>query len=205
MSKRTWWEKTVEYKFVVDAMLKERCDFAAPLAGKHERAGGDTIFGLGTRLILVEFKRDLSEVPSEKELFDDYAEATEKLSKYDHHFIVYGEFMFGPPENLQLVAQHYFSEPNVNYSALDILDFGVTEANFNKYLAILAKRKKPDGRGKGKKHVTSLAMSAVIGVSTDGKMIGSVSLHDYSPKLFPSLVLPPPSQQLSSPEFGARS
>ena len=54
-----WWEKTVEYKFIVDAHKERSLDFAAPLSGIQEMAG-DGVFSADAKLILVEFKRDFN-------------------------------------------------------------------------------------------------------------------------------------------------
>lgn len=180
----TWWEKTVEYAFVVAAFAAQKCDFAAPLAGKHERLAGDATFVKASKFVLIEFKRNEIEIPTEKSLFHDYEDAKSKLKSFKHHHIVFGAS--SPPGRLELVAQTYFQGTRQN-SALDCLNSGVTKEDFIKYLELLADLKKEDNRGSDG-HVSPEAMSTVVGVSADGKMVQAVSLCDYAPNLFPSPV-----------------
>lgn len=197
MSEYVWWEKTVEYRFVAEVAARGLCDFAAPLAGRHERKAGDAIFGEDCRLVLVEFKRELSQVPTEKALFANYGEAKEALSEYTHHFIVFAELGGSEHLQLELWAQRYFV-PKQYLEGLDILQHGVSEDIFYAYLEELASHKEADGRAQGGGHVTAEAMSAVIGVSANGHMVGSISLHEYAPELFegPAL-LPQPVPELT--------
>jgi hypothetical protein len=63
--KPIWWEKTVEYKFVLDAACNSKLSFAAPLSGVQERAG-DGVFAADSKIILVEFKRSFNELDTER-------------------------------------------------------------------------------------------------------------------------------------------
>lgn len=192
MSEYIWWEKTVEYRFVAEVAAKGLCDFAAPLAGRHERKAGDAIFGEDCRLVLVEFKRDFSQIPTEETLFENYGKAKVALNEYMHHFIVFAELVEGEHPQLELWARRYFV-PEQYLDGLDILQHGVSEDIFYAYLDALASHKKADGRGQGAGHVTAEAMSAVIAVSANGQVVGSISLYEYAPTLFegPSLLLEP--------------
>lgn len=49
-----WWEKTVEYKFVIE--FSDRLNLA-PLDGKEETALGDLIASMASRFFLIEFKK----------------------------------------------------------------------------------------------------------------------------------------------------
>lgn len=201
-----WWEKTVEYKFVADAAQNQKMDFAAPLSGRHERSGADAIFGQMERLVLVEFKATQANVKTEKTLFGDYEEAQKALGGFKHHFVVYGELEVGPPLALSLRAHRYFIPEKVG-PALALLKHGATREVFDQYLELLAAHKYVDGRGEGKSgHVTPALMSAVIGVSAEGKIIGVTSLKDYAPILAPTLAPEPTSvpsrtQSLRGPGF----
>ncbi|WP_052229405.1 hypothetical protein [Pseudomonas fluorescens] len=86
-----WWEKTIEYLFIIAAAKAEKLDFAAPLSGVHEHTGGDSIFGKAEKLILIEFKSNSSKIPTERSLFKNYAQACKLLSGFQHHVFVYGK------------------------------------------------------------------------------------------------------------------
>lgn len=194
----TWWEKTVEYAFVVAAFTAQKCDFAAPLAGKHERLAGDATFVKASKFVLIEFKRNESEIPTEKSLFHDYEDAKSKLEAFNHHHIVFGDYSTEEPSRLELVAQTYFQAKRQN-SALVCLNFGVTKDEFYKYLELLAELKKEANRGSGG-HVSPEALSTVVGVSDDGKMVQAAPLYEYAPNLFPIPVYRhDPTPQFPSP------
>lgn len=181
----TWWEKTVEYAFVVAAFIEKKCDLAAPLAGKHERAAGDAVFAQASKFVLIEFKKDKTQISNEQSLFMEYKEAKEKLKVYKHHFIVYGSVPTNEHEQLQLKVQHYFDETSLT-SALSCLENGIEKNAFFKYLEELASFKFFDKRsGSGGGHIRSKNMQTVIGVSATGKMIGSSTIQEYAPTLFP--------------------
>lgn len=189
----SWWEKTVEYKFVVEASSKELCDFAAPMAGIHERTAGDAIFGKDTLLVLVEFKRQIRDIPTEEALFHNYTDAKKLLQGFKHHHIVFGTLTAGDPVSFKLWARRYFIEGKY-VPALEILKAGATKDAFDKYITDLAAQKVEDGRGSG--HVSPEGMSTVLGVTTDGQLVGAVRLNEYSPQLYPApkpLPVPPPT------------
>jgi hypothetical protein len=177
-----FWEKTVEYAFVLAAAKAEKLDFAMPLAGKAERAAGDAIFGVGARLVLVEFKRNRGQIKSEKPLFHDYDAARVQLSSLDsHHHLVFPEWKAG--SELVLHAETYFSS-RARLSAVGCLSSSVDARIFREYLDLLFALKKKDGRSSSGQ-LSSMDMASVLGVSNDGKLVESVSLNDYAPDLFP--------------------
>ena len=59
---KIWWEKTVEYKFVCDYC--NNLLFLMPLDGNHETAG-DTILNNSEKFILVEFKKEFTNIRDE--------------------------------------------------------------------------------------------------------------------------------------------
>lgn len=59
-----WFEKTVEYKFIADAIRKYAFSFAFPLDGDAERIG-DTVFFKNSTFIIVEFKKALEDLSAE--------------------------------------------------------------------------------------------------------------------------------------------
>jgi len=72
-------------------------------------------------------------------------------------------------------------------NAMQTLDKGVCREEFDKYLKLLAKFKKPDERSK--RHIAPEEMSYVIGVCSKGKIVSTQLLYEYAPKLFPRLAL----------------
>lgn len=184
----TWWEKTVEYDFVIRLANYGLLDFAAPIAGRHERSSGDGVFGKDNKLVLVEFKKDYSEIESEKAIFTDYNAATVALNSYGHHWIVYGVLT----ENCELALsnQKYFDPDDYYLDTTDILNTGVRHTTFMDYLEKLQRFRMADARGSGgrgqAKHVSADSMLTVLGVSNTGKLIGSMSLEQYRQELKPS-------------------
>ncbi|WP_251961851.1 hypothetical protein [Pseudomonas sp. Marseille-Q5299] len=196
--KATWWEKTVEYAFVIKLSENKMLDFAAPIAGRHERSSGDGIFGKDSKLVLVEFKKDASEIDAEKTIFKDYDAAAAELDIYNHHWIVYG--VVTEDEKLLLENQKYFDPKKKHPVITDIMSTGVTHSEFMLYLRKLQSYRKPDARGSGGKknatHVSAESMLTVLGVSNTGKLIGSLSLEQYKQEL--KLAPPAPSNNKSS-------
>ncbi|WP_052247453.1 hypothetical protein [Alteromonas macleodii] len=186
-----WWEKTVEYNFVIRTAIDKKINFAAPLSGVQE-VGGDGIFGIDAKLILVEFKRSQKELKTERDKFVCYEKAKDKLIGRDnHHFLVYGSE--GDNSNLNLHARHYFSLKEVE-SALSILELGVNDEEFKSYLDDLIELKKEDGRSDGSVGPESVA--SVVGVSPES--VSSISLTEYVrlalPRLYQALS---PTQTIS--------
>jgi len=186
-----WWEKTVEYNFVIRTAIDKKINFAAPLSGVQE-VGGDGIFGIDAKLILVEFKRSQKELKTERDKFVCYEKAKDKLIGRDnHHFLVYGSE--GDNSNLNLHARHYFSLKEVE-SALSILELGVNDEEFKSYLDDLIELKKEDGRSDGSVGPESVASD--VGVSPES--VSSISLTEYVrlalPRLYQALS---PTQTIS--------
>lgn len=191
----TWWEKTVEYAFVAVLYNEGLIDFAAPLAGRHERSAADGIFGKDNMLVLIEFKRDVGEIPSELSMFTDYEGAQEALSHYSHHWIVYG--LRGNEGKFAISARKYFNDTLKEY-VLKIPSKGIGHLEFMEYLGILNEFKYPDGRGDGG-HVSPESMATVLGISPNGTVVGSATLHEYAPQLFSPPAPPaPPSVSISA-------
>lgn len=171
-----WWEKTVEYKFVMEVARAERL-FLAPLDGGHERAG-DAIFSSNNRWVLIEFKKDSAAIRSEMEKFTRYLEAKAALSSCDsHHYIVFGQASSSSPACLELCARTYFSEKEG-----DILASGQLFHEFKKYVEQYIKFKKGPKGGGG----TGMAMedfALVAGVNADNDVVECLSLSEFQRQL----------------------
>jgi hypothetical protein len=174
-----WWEKTVEYKFVMEVARAERL-FLAPLDGEHERAG-DTIFSSNNRWVLIEFKKDAAAIRTEMDKFVRYSEAKAALSSSDsHHHIVFGKASSSSPARLELCACTYFSEKNCD--TLDILASGKTFPEFKGYVEQYIKFKKSPRGGGG----TGMAMedfALVAGVNADNNVVECLSLSEFQRQL----------------------
>jgi len=189
-----WWEKTVEYKFVLEADRKYGLDFAAPLSGIEERGAGDGVFSGNSKLVLVEFKRSKEELDSDKTKFTNYDRAALALENRDaHHFLVYGAIDGnGNDQELALYAYTYFSRNDTK--ALETLDKGVSPKVFNEYLEELISWKKVDGRSSGT--VSPESISSVVGVTPKG--FSSISLSEYIRMELPRLYNSPAPTRRSS-------
>ncbi|NHQ86278.1 hypothetical protein HA050_09130 [Iodobacter sp. HSC-16F04] len=185
-SKPIWWEKTVEYKFILEVERNSRLDFAAPLSGVQENAG-DGVFGYDSKIVLIEFKRSKNELASEHNKYTNYEDAVEALSgKDNHHFLVYGSC--SKNNELCLHARNYFSQKKA-MDVLDILNHGLGPSAFKSYLYALLALKKTDQRSSGTVGPESVA--SAVGVSTRG--VSSISLSEYyrlaAPELYQELTL----------------
>lgn len=185
-----WWEKTVEYAFVL-AAGDTGIAFHAPLDGNHERAG-DNIFLAMDKYLLIEFKRSRAEIGSEKKKFDQLdAATTQNLSVLarDAHFFVYGEESFAAgttKASLGLVAHAYFgkafSEP-----ALQILQRGRTRTEFEIYLTAFTEAKKGGGEGGGGLALDDFSMVVGIAHTEAGQRGAMLTLSEFR-KLRPDAV-----------------
>lgn len=174
-----WWEKTVEYKFVMEVAGEKRL-FLAPLDGKHELAG-DLIFSSNNRWVLIEFKKDCAAIRSEMEKFIRYSDAKAALSSLDsHHHIVFGEASASSPEQLELRALTYFSR--VVHNLKEILTTGQQFSEFKRYVEQYIKFKKGPKGGGG----TGMAMedfALVAGVNADNEVVECLSLSEFQRQL----------------------
>lgn len=168
-----WWEKTVEYLFVKKHLNQD--SIVAPLAGNHEKAG-DAIFLTNNKWILIEFKREQSDINSERKKFDDnaYNDAITDLKNNDgHHLIIFGSI--GKDHKLQLNCNTYFSKKNVETSKA--LSSGTGWRNFYDYLIKFISYKLDNKNGDGGGNVD---FSHVIGVDESGEAIAIMSLSELS-------------------------
>lgn len=211
-----WWEKTVEYQFVLEMADCGR-QFLAPLDGKYERAG-DTIARMdeGNSWLLIEFKRAKESIEDEK---DKYKEDLEilwgKLQKkwYSHHChrIIYGveeKVAGGVGSSLGLRSRAYwaqwgYSDPETkepkNGCLNGFLNGGVGLTEFTEYVTWLIKQKKTYGKsGGGNLHAENYALVAAVSKTENG-VVTCLSLAEFrgvlnlapSPEHEPSLNIRP--------------
>jgi len=193
-----WWEKTVEYMFVMSVFCKQgqqnqQSLFLAPLDGKQEQAG-DAIFSSDNSWILIEFKKDFEAICSERGKFDieSYSKAKKALSKSSgHHYIIFGQEKSNHSEGLELVACPYFSENGGFVLDLDkILKSGKKFSEFKSYVEqyIQFKKSSKNDTGTGTSSGTSTGMTIedfalVAGVNKEGKIVTCLSLSEFQREL----------------------
>jgi hypothetical protein len=169
-----WWEKTVEYTFILSLSEADRL-FLAPLDGDHERAG-DAMLSSGNKWLLIEFKRNSDAISSEVKKFDNYDKAKKELEKQDgHHFLVYGISTLN--KRIALGARTYFSDASPK-SLPELLDAGSDLSEFSKYVqSFVSFKKAPKGGGGSGSQFSDFAL--VAGVTEEGKVVSCMSVHDF--------------------------
>lgn len=183
MSEQVWWEKTVEYYFVCWFMVRYKKLFCAPLSGKAESSLGDLLVGKDFKFFLIEFKRSVDEVDSEKDKYFFFEDAkTSLMNCSGHHKIV-----FGALENSRFGARV------INYFHLDsledvkhinrVFDSGVDHETFYDYVVKLLRFRKRDRRS-GSGAFSPEELQSVCGIAENGDTF-SISLREYCKELVP--------------------
>ncbi len=174
-----WWEKTVEYMFVVSAYKHGK--LYLPLDGNEERAG-DTILSSQNKWVLIEFKKDRQSISDEQSKFTEYERAKAALGSEDHHhFLVYGDQDMAS-RKLVLRFCKYFSGKQSNLQGL--LKSGAVYDKFADYLKRFTEFK----RGRSGSSSGGLSMddfALIASINNDGKIVECLSLSTY----FKSLTL----------------
>lgn len=199
-----WWEKTIEYMFVVTYLNREI--LMAPLDGDYE-AAGDLIAKHGNMWLLIEFKRNIRDVKSEIKKFaepslESFDNAKAALSDNDgHHFLIFGEPGCTTP--IELKALTYFRHKSVDPN--EVLGCGVTQAEFNSYLNdFLYFKFGETEEGSGGR---SLDYSTVLALGSNGKVTHCEGLASYCDRMSigPDLTPEPTPTQRSSYSRGGPS
>jgi hypothetical protein len=174
-----WWEKTVEYYFVMQA-TKERKMVVAPLDGDEERAG-DAICCLNNKWILIEFKKNKQRIVDEKRKFSgtNFSDAKAALMDKDsHHYIVYGNYQQSPYCRFGLCFQTYFSEKNVK-TINEMLRNGSDIDNFIHYINEYIHYKKPSPGPGSDPSGLSVDFMLVAGINNNDCITVCMSLSDF--------------------------
>ncbi|WP_406807871.1 hypothetical protein [Enterobacter cloacae] len=189
-TKNTWFEKTVEYNFVLDS--KDTCglDFLSPLDGSAERIG-DLVAGSDAKHFIIEFKKELGGHESEiKKYIDDEIgydaakHALKDMKGYENHFVIGGSLT--ESNILQLHVKPYFSlgEENIKPRLISKvnnkpfpLGEGMSIEDLQAYTEILTQfRDSTEGVKEGS--AGGLRNVSVIAVSNNGNAV-SIPLHYY--------------------------
>jgi hypothetical protein len=165
-----WWEKTVEYyfirKFIPDEMI------LSPLDGKEEKAG-DTLLSNNEKWVILEFKKDLGSLASEKKKYKNYDAAEAELSSNDeHHFLIYGQVV---DSEFGLGGKTYFSRSPVT-NINEIFESGKDKGEFVSYLERLIEHK---SKAKESSGGSIGSYSFVAGISKDKKITSCMNLYEF--------------------------
>jgi hypothetical protein len=164
----TWWEKTVEYKFIVDHLDYER--FISPLDGKHEKAG-DAIVGEEGGFALIEFKRSKEDLDSEEQKYKNFQEAKKEFEgEDDMHFLVYG---CERESQLELEACTYFSKRGIELDTL--FDNRISTKQFCEYVNKLCSYKKASSSSNN----TSGGFGSVAVIQQGEHMCRCMSIEEF--------------------------
>ncbi len=173
-----WWEKTVEYKFVL-LMAQSKDLFLAPLDGLQERAG-DAVLTSGYTWVLIEFKKNANSITTEKDKFTNYEEARAALLSSDtHHLMIFGQASNEPIPQLELRSQTYFSGRSCEIA--NVLESGIEYDPFKEYIERYTKFKKSSETGSG--GITMDDFALVAGVNTDNEIVQCLSLTKFQQQL----------------------
>jgi hypothetical protein len=170
--KLTWWEKTVEYSYVMNHM--PNATLAVPLDGNHEVVG-DAIFAECDSWIVIEFKRD-HDCSSENIKYLDAGESSAKQLRAHYqgagdtapHFFVYGVL---DKNELKLEAKKYWSGTGI--SLLNIFDEKISYKKFKEYVLTIIDAKKGEATGGGS------GFGSVVG-ATAGKVVTSTTIAEFA-------------------------
>ncbi|MEN4892554.1 hypothetical protein [Erwinia billingiae] len=138
-TKINWWEKTVEYNFVLAAKDEFGLNMLAPFDGNPESIG-DAVVGSNSKFFIIEFKRTLSDFKSEITKYvdgdDSLEEAKNTLTKLEackYHYIIAGGYKDGD-NNLTLNIRRYFKVDEIlDIKPRDFFKDGMTRDQLNYY------------------------------------------------------------------------
>ena len=185
MMNLVWWEKTVEYYFVILMIANNQKFLAMPLSGVAESSIGDLVIINDIKFTLIEFKRKKSDIVSEQVKYDDYDRALASLGpESSHHKILYGKQI---GNSVKIMVSDYFKE-SAEEKVLNIqtiFDDGLNHEAFLVYLDELTSFRKKDGRTGGS--FNPMDLQNVYGITSSNEVV-TWSLHDYCQEFLPDLV-----------------
>ncbi|QYJ74681.1 hypothetical protein [Shewanella sp. FJAT-52076] len=181
-----WWEKTVEYTFVLMAVQQEIFDLFLPLDGDVESIG-DAVFGKDSEFYILEFKKSLTDLSSEYSKYDQgkngylsAAEIMQKDSASKAHFIVGGKVIEGK-RYLSIEARRYYEDNEIPTSDMkQIFNEGITLEKLKEYTKKVTELKK-SGEDDGEQGSSSGSFShqSVLAVSKSKKTASLIPLYYF--------------------------
>ncbi|HCE2186185.1 TPA: hypothetical protein NJ328_004762 [Vibrio parahaemolyticus] len=166
-----WWEKTVEYSFVLKASEKKIFNLFMPLDGDVE-AIGDTVVCKDSMYFILEFKKSLSDLSGEYKKYEGgqlgyFAAAAElqDMSAYKAHFLIGGK-LDSAKKSLEIEIRKYFESSIFQNELAQIFEKGVTLNEMQEYTEKLTEFKAKGNTGEdeggssgGKVYQSVLAIS----------------------------------------------
>ncbi|MDU4943559.1 MAG: hypothetical protein E6X23_18800 [Mixta calida] len=184
-----WWEKTVEYNFVLAAKDEFGLNLLAPFDGNVESIG-DAVVGADSKFFIIEFKRTLSDFKSETDKYinGDHSlkEARIHLSQLEtskYHYVIAGEYN-NEAKKLRLNIRRYFNvDEEIILNSHEYFDGGMSIDELNIYTELLTAFKNRDDSDddSGSSGSGGMSHSSVLAVDTNKK--GTVISLNYYAKL----------------------
>ncbi|HHQ2321335.1 TPA: hypothetical protein ACSPFZ_000340 [Providencia rettgeri] len=157
-SKTMWWEKTVEYKFIIDGLNEKIFTSIAPLDGNEESVGDTLVeFKNNTAELnyyIIEFKKEINsksrgqEYGKYKERSKGFRNTSNCIKKHrleycsKFHFLIYGKII---NEIFELQIINYFDlflKNAANLNLKDAFSNGMTSLQFKEYTRYLTQHKR---------------------------------------------------------------
>ncbi len=201
LNKSIWWEKTVEYNFVLNSQKDYNLNLLTPLDG-HVESIGDAVVGENNNFYIIEFKKTLENFNSEykkyngdEEGFNKAKENCKKLHGWEHHFVIGGTIeKLQEKVILQLDIKRYFDVDNSNpLDKKELFQNGMSKNELSEYTSELTKFKKRNSESSSSSNFQS---SFVLAVSND-KKAHSIPLDYYI-----NLVLKPKPEKKQKNNLG---
>ncbi|MCQ4107585.1 hypothetical protein [Aeromonas sp. JL9] len=141
-----WWEKTVEYSFVLDAAEKGIFNLFAPLDGDVESIG-DTVVCKDSTYFILEFKKSLSDLLGEYKKYvggeNGFLSAGIELKDmpaFQAHFLIGGK-LDKASKTLEIQVRKYFEPSIISGGLAQVFKEGVTLNEMQDYTKKLTKFK----------------------------------------------------------------
>lgn len=173
----TWWEKTVEYAFIQQAIRKWGMDFLAPLDAEREKEGAAQ-YARADKWLLIEFRKAKASVEQERARFYDYDISRSVIEEMEHggdvqshfHRVVYGKK--DPEGRFCLGSIPYWNTLYTQKNSKPVfLDNGGDLKTFVNYVEILMPMKKAN--------MESSPFTSVIGFNSQNKECFCMTLDDF--------------------------
>lgn len=172
LNKSIWWEKTVEYNFVLNSQKDYDLNLLTPLDG-HVESIADAVVGKNNNFYIIEFKKTLEKFNSEykkykgnEEGFNTAKENCKKLDGWRHHFVI-GGILDKSQKKIKLDIKRYFDVNNSTpLDKKELFQNGMNKNQLSEYTSELTKFKKRDSESSSSSNFRS---SFVIAVSNDKK------------------------------------
>lgn len=180
-----WWEKTVEYTFVLETAEKGVFDLFAPLDGDVETIG-DTVVCKDSTYFILEFKKSLSDLSGEYKKYAGgqigFFSAGEKLKNmlaYQAHFLIGGK-LERTSGRLEIQVRNYFEPSIIEMDLKYIFKEGVSLIEMQNYTKKLTKLKSQDNDDGENSSSGGNSYQSVLAISKLNKTATLIPLHYFN-------------------------